>query len=235
MTRQGPSSSPSGHGSSIARHVGRYPRRALALCLGLNLLLAGEAAIAQQSGVSGADTAAADTAVPAYGGAADMSVDRIGLIDLEGVLRASAGAARVRELLDEQRREFQREFAAREAALQETERKLVEQRDQLDEAEFARQLAEFESSVTQIQKEIQYRREAIDVAFQEAQARLRNLAIQIVTELAQEKKLDLVLVRESALIFLPSLNLSDEVLRRLDERTKNARIEVTVSPVGTDG
>ena len=72
------------------------------------------------------------------------------------------------------------------------------------------------------------------MAFQEAQSKLRNLAIQIVTELAQEKKLDLVLVRDSALIFLPSLNLSDEVLRRLDERTKNARIEVTVSPAGTD-
>ena len=163
-----------------------------------------------------------------------MSVDRIGLIDLDGVLRASAGAARVRAVLDEQRREFQREFAAREAALQEAERKLVAQREELAEAEFASQLAEFEASVTQIQKEIQYRREAIDVAFQDAQSKLRDLAIQIVTDLAQERKLDLVLVRESALIFLPSLNLSDEVLRRLDERTKNARIEVTVSPVGTD-
>jgi Skp family chaperone for outer membrane proteins len=191
--------------------------------------LAGVPADAQQ-----ADDNGADAARQVYEGAADMSVDRIGLIDLDGVLRASEGAARVRDLLDEQRRGFQREFAAREAALQETERKLVANREDLDEVEFARQLAEFEASVTQIQKEIQYRREAIDVAFQEAQSRLRNLAIQILTELAQEKKLDLVLVRESALIFLPSLNLSDEVLRRLDERTRDARIEVTVSPVGTD-
>ena len=140
----------------------------------------------------------------------------------------------MRELLDEQRREFQREFAAREAALQETERRLVAQRDQLDEAEFARQLAEFEAEVTQIQKEIQYRREAIDVAFQDAQSKLRDLAIQIVTELAQEKRLDLVLIRESALIFRPSFNLSDEVLLRLNERTRNATFEVMVSPVTTD-
>ena len=192
-------------------------------------MLASGPAAAQQAGSQSGGASA-----PFYEGSADMSVDRIGLIDLDGVLRASEGAARVRNLLDEQRRGFQREFAAREAALQDTERNLVAQRDQIDEAEFARQLAEFEASVTQIQKEIQYRREAIDIAFQEAQSKLRNLAMQIVTELAQERKLDLVLVRESALIFLPSLNLSDEVLRRLDERTKNARIEVTVSPVGTD-
>lgn len=229
MTRHKPSSSPSGHGSDSACYASRCLAFLASFSIGVSLLLGGVPAAAQQDGNQGAD--ASDSV---YEGAADMSIDRIGLIDLDGVLRASEGAARVRDLLDEQRREFQREFAAREAALQETERKLVAQRDELDEAEFARQLADFEASVTQIQKEIQYRREAIDVAFQEAQSRLRNLAMQIVTELAQEKKLDLVLVRESALIFLPSLNLSDEVLRRLDERTKDARIEVTVSPVGTD-
>ena len=228
MTRHEPSSSPSGRGSDLFRHGGRVIASAIILAVGFGLLSFGEAAFGQQSGADGTDAL-----VQPYAGAADMSVDRIGLIDLEGVLRASAGAAKVRELLDEQRRAFQREFAAREAALQETERKLVAQRDLLDEEEFARQLAAFEKSVTQIQKEIQYRREAIDLAFQEAQSKLRALAIQIVTEVAQEKKLDLVLVRDSALIFLPSLNLSDEVLRRLDERTKNARIEVTVSPVGT--
>ena len=229
MTRQGLSSSPSEPASDSARYANRCLAFLASVSIGVGMLLVGMPANAQQ-----ADDEGVDAARQVYEGAADMSVDRIGLIDLDGVLRASEGAARVRDLLDEQRRGFQREFATREAALQETERKLVANRDDLDEAEFSRQLAEFEASVTQIQKEIQFLREAIDVAFQEAQSRLRNLAIQIVTELAQEKKLDLVLVRESALIFLPSLNLSDEVLRRLDERTKDARIEVTVSPVGTD-
>jgi len=40
--------------------------------------------------------------------------------------------------------------------------------------------------------------------------------------------LDLVLNREASLIFLPHLNISDEVLTRLNERTKNARIEIQV-------
>lgn len=235
MTRQGPSSSRSAQGSDSALSSGGF----LAFLTGIVLVLSltfGDviAASAQQPGQSGADlpnAAAVDRAVA--DNTARNAIARIGLIDLDGVLRASAGAARVRELLDEQRLEFQREFAARETALQEAERKLVAKRAELDEAEFARRLADFEASVTQIQKEIQYRREAIDVAFQEAQSKLRGLAIQIVTDLAQERQLDLVLFRESALIFLPDLNLSDEVLRRLDERTKNARIEVTVSPAVT--
>ena len=159
----------------------------------------------------------------------DMRVQRIGLIDLDGVLRASKGTARVRELLDEQRQLFQTEFAARETALQETERRLIAQRDVLSETEFARQLSEFEAEVAAIQKEIQYRREAIDMAFQDAQENLRRIAMEIVTEVAGEMRLDIVLERESVLIFVPRFNISDEVLRRLDVRTKGARIEVTTT------
>ena len=159
----------------------------------------------------------------------NMRVQRIGLIDLDGVLRASKGTARVRELLDEQRQLFQAEFAARETALQESERRLIAQRDALSETEFARQLSEFEAEVAAIQKEIQYRREAIDMAFQDAQENLRRIAMEIVTEVAGEMRLDIVLERESVLIFVPRFNISDEVLRRLDVRTKNARIEVTTT------
>ena len=34
--------------------------------------------------------------------------------------------------------------------------------------------------------------------------------------------------RDSSVIFLPHLNISDEVLTRLNERTKNARIEIEI-------
>ena len=205
MTRPRHSSSPSERGCS--RRAGRGSAVAVALggaCLWLALMGWPTILLAQQ----GDSLAEGGLALP---------VDTVDM---------------VRELLDEQRRAFQQEFAEREAALQQTERDLVAKRGELSEAEFASQLAEFEAEVTQIQKEIQYRREAIDVAFQEAQTKLRDIAIQIVTELAQEKRLDVVLVRETALIFRPSLNLSAEVLRRLDERTKNARIEVTIGATG---
>ena len=105
----------------------------------------------------------------------------------------------------------------------------------MSEDAFAEKLAQFEADVATIQKEIQYRREAIDLAFQEAQSKLRRIALEIVTEVAGEKRLDLVLIKDSVLIFRPILNISDEVLQRLDERTKNARLEVTVDPPKTAG
>ena len=177
-------------------------------------------ALAQAVDASNAD----DPSVPS----AQFSSQRVALIDLESVLRAASGTLRVRELLDEQRLLFQAEFAEREAALQQTERKLQADRNTLSEDEFTRRLTDFEDEVARIQREIQYRREALDLAFQDAQARLRQIAIEIVTEIAREQQLDLVLKEDSAIAFRPGLNISELVLRRLDERTKDARIEIEV-------
>ena len=159
---------------------------------------------------------------------ADLNVKRIGLVDIEGVLRSAVASDKVRTLLDEQREKFQQEFSVTEKQLQDTERDLTLKRGVISDAEFDQQRIAFQNKVTQLQQDIQYRRQALDSAYQKAQNDLRALAIDILAEIAAEKKLDLILARNSALIFLPHFNLSNEVLERLDERTKNAKIEIEI-------
>ena len=52
--------------------------------------------------------------------------------------------------------------------------------------------------------------------------------MEVITKIASEREIDLILKRDASVIFLPHLNISDEVLSRLNERTKNARIEVEI-------
>ena len=157
-----------------------------------------------------------------------MEVRRIGLADLNGILRAADANVKVRELLDTQRQKFQDEFSLVEAELQQTERDLISKRELLSAEEYDKQIKAFQARVTQLQQDIQRKRQAIDNAYQKAQSDIRAEALSIITEIARDMNLDLVLNREASLIFLPHLNISDEVLTRLNERTKNARIEIQV-------
>ena len=157
-----------------------------------------------------------------------MEVRRIGLADLNGILRAADANVKVRELLDTQRQKFQDEFSLVEAELQQTERDLMSKRELLSADEYDKQIKAFQQRVTQLQQDIQRKRQAIDNAYQKAQYDIRSEALSIIAEIAREMKLDLVLNRDSSLIFLPHLNISDEVLTHLNERTKNARIEIEV-------
>jgi len=157
-----------------------------------------------------------------------MEVRRIGLADLNGILRAADANVKVRELLDTQRQKFQDEFSLVEAELQQTERDLMSKRELLSAEEYDKQIKAFQARVTQLQQDIQRKRQAIDNAYQKAQSDIRAEALSIITEIARDMNLDLVLNREASLIFLPHLNISNEVLTRLNERTKNARIEIQV-------
>ena len=104
----------------------------------------------------------------------------------------------------------------------------MSKRELLSVDEYEKQIKAFQQRVTQLQQDIQRKRQAIDNAYQKAQSDIRSEALSIIAEIAREMKLDLVLNRDSSLIFLPHLNISDEVLTRLNERTKNARIEIEV-------
>ena len=158
-----------------------------------------------------------------------MAVKRIALVDLDGVLRKADANNRIRELLDGQRAKFQEEFRAVEVDLQQSERDLLSRRDLMTKEEYEKLVTAFQVRVAELQKDIQYKRQSIDNAYQKALRRIRSLAIEEVTKIAGEKKIDLILKRDSSVIFLPHLNISDEVLKRLNERTKDARIEVEIN------
>ena len=155
-------------------------------------------------------------------------VKRIVLVDLDGVLRAADANNRVRELLDGQRAKFQEEFRAIEVNLQQSERDLLAKRKLMAKDEYEKLVIAFQARVSSVQKEIQYKRQSIDDAYQKAASDIRKLAIEVIKKIASEREIDLILNRDSSVIFLPHLNISDEVLTRLNERTKNARIEIEI-------
>ena len=157
-----------------------------------------------------------------------MEVKRIALVDIAGVLRAADANNRVRELLDGQRAKFQEEFGVIEVNLQQSERDLLAKRELMAKDEYDKLVVAFQARVSSVQKEIQYKRQSIDNAYQKALSDIRKLAIEVITKIASEREIDLILKRDASVIFLPHLNISDEVLTRLNERTKDARIEVEI-------
>ena len=174
---------------------------------------------------SSASDAAADQVTTADAGTS-MEVRRIAVISLDGVLRAAAANTKIKELLDGQREKFQEEFRQVELDLQQTERDLLAKRDVIAKDDYDKMVTAFQKRVATVQKDIQYKRQAIDNAYQKALNDVRKLAVDVIKQIAAERQIDLIVKRDSSVVLLPRLNISDEVLKRLDERTKNARIQI---------
>ena len=128
--------------------------------------------------VWGTPAVVAQTATESTPPSQSMDIQRIGLADLNGILRAADANKKVRELLDTQRQKFQDEFSVVEAELQQTERDLMSKRELLSADEYDKQIKAFQQRVTQLQKDIQRKRQAIDNAYQKAQSDIRSEACQ---------------------------------------------------------
>lgn len=155
-----------------------------------------------------------------------FSVVRVGIIDLSEILRQSQATSSVQDLLDEKRAEFQEQFSTREVELLSREKSLKGKRDVMSKEAYDAEVRLFQDEVAKVQREIQQKRKSLDNVFQQAQDKLRNLAVEIVGDIAKEEKLDLVVNRNNVLVFRNQLDLTKIVLERLNERTKDARFEV---------
>ncbi|XDZ64737.1 OmpH family outer membrane protein [Alphaproteobacteria bacterium LSUCC0684] len=155
----------------------------------------------------------------------------IAVVDMKQVLQQSDAMVRIRAVLDEQNALFQAQVSKEELELREAEKKLNEDRENLSEAEFNTRLSEFEQRVVRIQQSIQIQKDSFERSIVEAQEKLEQELIKIISEIAQERGLAVVLQRQVAVIYDTSLDISDSALARLNERTKNLVITRTTPKV----
>lgn len=176
--------------------------------------------------MTGMPTAVSAQTASSENGELNFTITQLAVIDIGDVLRQSEAVAKVRALLDEKRQEIQQQFAAKERELFDREKELKSQKSILSDDAYRNQVAIFQADVAEVQKQIQATRQSLDNAFREMQDQIRNIVLELVTEFSTENNIDVVLNRQSALIFRNQLDISQTILEKLNERTQNARFEL---------
>ena len=157
----------------------------------------------------------------------------IGVIDMNEVLQKSEAIAKVRAALDAKNEEFQSSIAEEELRLRKEEKTLNSERDEMSEDEFNQRFAQFELDVVAIQQSIQLQQSRFDRSIQQANATLEQELIKIVSEIAKERQLSMVIQRKNVVIYDSATDMTGEALQRLNERTKN--MTVTLQSGGSNG
>lgn len=203
MTRPNSSGSLSAHASSAAGRSWRRFRRGAAAG-GLGLLL----------GFLTLAAPAAQTLPPATAA----------VIDYQRVMREAKAAQSIRNQVEARRVLYQEEIASEEQRLLEADRELARQRGILAPDAFAERRKTFEEDVARVQRFVQERRQQLDDVSAMALGEVREMVIQVVGELAEERGFNLVLPSAGVLLFSPQIEITDEVLDRLDTTLPDVRV-----------
>ncbi|MFA4994269.1 MAG: OmpH family outer membrane protein [Bdellovibrionales bacterium] len=156
-------------------------------------------------------TAYADTA-------AKMPSPVIAIVDVQRILQESAASKSVQKQLETQRSKFQNEIGKEENSLRQAEQELSSQRNQLTAQAYSEREQQLRQRFSTVEKHVSARRKVLDQSYADAMSAVKNALLDVVSEVAHERGANLVIVKQQALWTDQPLDITDEVLKRLDQK-----------------
>lgn len=146
------------------------------------------------------------------------------VVDHHRIMRESRAARSIQQQLEVRRKLYLDQLAKEEQRLNEVGKELARQRGVLAAEAFAARRKEYEEAVQALQRTSNERRRQLDEALAAANAQLRQALKEIVDELALARGFNLVLPASALLLFSPTIDITEEVLARLDRKLPSVKV-----------
>ncbi len=154
------------------------------------------------------------------------SAMNIAVVDVQFLMRNSDAAKNVRAQIEKLRADSQREFNRNQDDVDKLGQSIAQERPRLSEEAYQQRMRELRQRAANYQSDMQERQGKLDGAFHEASQKMAATIEQIVDEIIKEQKLVLVLPR-STIIGRPAVpDITQEVLKRLNQRAPSITIDL---------
>ena len=150
--------------------------------------------------------------------AQDVKPPVIIVIDNQKILREASAVRQLQQQINEQRSVFQKELTEQEQELRRKDQELVRQRAILSVDAFAKKRKELEEQVASLQRGVQERKKGLEKFFNKSMGQIHKALLSVAAEIAEELAADLVLSKSALVLVNPSFDITDDALKRLNER-----------------
>ncbi len=148
----------------------------------------------------------------------------IAILNMKAVLQKSSAVESIHKQINDYRLGFHSEIQNEEDQLRKARQELSRQRNILSPEDYAEETKKFEARVAEVQHIVQLRRQELGQARNKAMSEVQVSLNKIISTIAQEKGLLLVLRREQTVLSSLSLEITDEVIKRLNEKLPNITV-----------
>lgn len=152
----------------------------------------------------------------------------LAVIDFRGVLAKSDAAKGIRKTIEGRRAEFREKFAQIEKQLRDEQQTLTQQRAIITADAFEQRARELKSRARAAQQEAQAGNQLLKRAFDKSMDKVQKELFRVVAEVAEEAGAGVVLFRSAIVIAVKKLEISQEALKRLNEKLPT--VEVVFEP-----
>lgn len=140
------------------------------------------------------------------------------VVDMQRVLQESKAGKMIQSQMQQQVSAYQKNLAKQDQDLAATQQDLQRQQSILAQDAFALKVKEFEQRVSDASKRAQEAQQNLSESRNEAVGKVDTAMLQVIDGLAKERGANLILNRGAVVMFDVRMDVSDEVIKRLDEK-----------------
>jgi len=156
------------------------------------------------------------------------------VVDTRTLRDKSKAANMVSEQLKKKGAEFEKEMRRQEQPLQQEGEALQRQAASLSPETLNQKKRDFERKLREYDRAVQAKRQALQRADSEASEKIEAVILDIISEIVKERKIDLVFPRAQLVVFSPAFDVTDEVLKKLNERMPSLTVDIVEQPVAAN-
>jgi outer membrane protein len=154
----------------------------------------------------------------------------IGVVNMALIQEQASAMKSIRDQMQKEEGSFRTELEQREKELRTADQDLQQQRTLLSADAFAERRRKFEQQAGESQRYMAARKRQLDAAFSEGMRQVDGALAAIFREVAAERGLNLIIPRNVLMLADESLDVTDDVKRRLDGRLKTVAIKLPPMP-----
>jgi outer membrane protein len=140
------------------------------------------------------------------------------VVDMQRVLQESKAGKMIQSQMQQQVSSYQKSLAKQDQDLAATQQDLQRQQSILAQDAFALKVKEFEQRVADASKRAQEAQQNLSESRNEAVGKVDAAMLQVIDGLAKERGANLILNRNAVVMFDGRMDVSDEIIKRLDEK-----------------
>ena len=148
----------------------------------------------------------------------------LAVVDFRGVLSKSEAARNIRSVVDEKRQELRKYFLEVENSLRDEQKDLSKKRSIVTAEAFEKRAQKLKEKAQSAQKLAQTSNQKLKKSFDQAMDKVQKELLRTVAEVAEESGVGVVLFRSAIVIAVKKLDISKEVLKRLNKKLPDVKV-----------
>lgn len=148
-----------------------------------------------------------------------------GIIDVEKIIKESSAMRDVQAKIGKKQDEYQKEVQKKQDELESEQKRIEGKRNVLSKEAFDKETTAFEKKLDDLKTFVDKKQNTLKKASMEAMSKVNDKIKDIIADIAKEKDLDVITPASQTLYYKDELDVTDEVLKRLNKKISKVDVK----------